>query len=507
MNEKLKEKTLESLNAVLPITLIVLILSIFIIPMDIGTIALFMAGAVMLVIGMGLFQLGAEMSMTPLGEGIGVHFSKTKKLWLIIIVSFVVGLVITIAEPDLQILANQVPSIPNTTLIYTVSIGVGIMLVLAVLRILFRISLSNLLLLLYAVMFIISIFTPSDFVAVSFDAGGVTTGPITVPFILALGVGLASVRSDKNADDDSFGLVAICSAGPILAVLLLGIFYHPGEAAYTPVDIASVSTMQDVAKELAVNIPHYAGEVLASIVPVAIVFLLFQLFTRRFQPRQFIRMIVGFIYTYIGLVLFLCGVNVGFAPVGSLLGKELAAGGWRWLLIPVGMIIGYFIIKAEPAVAVLNRQIEEVTDGAIPGKAMNRCLSIGVSVSVGLSLLRVLTGISIYWILIPGYAIALILSRLVPKIFVGIAFDSGGVASGPMATTFLLPLSMGACEALGGNVMADAFGVIALVAMTPIIAVQIMGLIYARKQKKTNLTSVTDHADEILDLEEEVEYE
>lgn len=501
MNAKLKEKTLESLNSVLPITAIVLVLSIFVVPMDVGTIALFLAGALMLVVGMGFFQLGAEMAMTPLGEGVGAEFSKTRKLWLIAIVSFVVGLVITIAEPDLQVLAEQVPSIPNDVLIYTVSIGVGIMLVLAVLRILFKISLSNLLLVLYLLLFAVSFFVPADFIAVSFDAGGVTTGPITVPFIMALGVGLASVRSDKDAGGDSFGLVAICSVGPILAVLILGMFYNPGSASYTPVSITQVSTMQDVAKELLRSIPHYAGEVLTSILPVVAVFLLFQLFTRRFQRRQFIRMVVGFVYTYIGLVLFLCGVNVGFAPVGSLLGSQLAASSFSWLLVPIGMLIGFYLIKAEPAVAVLNRQVEEVTDGAIPGTAMNRCLSIGVALAVGLSLLRVLTGISIYWIIIPGYAIALILSRLVPKIFVGIAFDSGGVASGPMTTTFLLPLAMGACEALGGNVMADAFGVVALVAMTPLIAVQVMGLVFAHKQKKALRAEAAEGGDEILDLE------
>lgn len=503
MNSKLREKIQESLDAVLPITLIVLFLSIFVVPMEVGVVALFLFGAIMLIVGMGLFQLGAEIAMTPLGEGIGANFSKTRKLWMVILISFVVGVVITIAEPDLQVLANQVPSIPNMTLIITVALGVGLLLVLAVLRILFKLSLSTVLLILYGLILVASIFAPRDFLAVSFDSGGVTTGPITVPFIMALGVGLASIRGDENASDDSFGLVAICSAGPILAVLLLSIFYKPADTAYVPVEIATVITMNDVVKELVRSLPHYAYEVLISILPVAVVFIIFQFATRRFQKREFVRMCIGFVYTYLGLVLFLCGVNVGFAPVGSLLGSELASTSWSWLLIPIGLLIGYYIVKAEPAVQVLNHQVEELTNGSIPGTAMNRSLSLGVAASVGISMLRVITGIPIYWILIPGYVIALVLSRIVPKIFVGIAFDSGGVASGPMTTTFLLPLAMGACDALGGNMMADAFGVVAMVAMTPLIAVQLMGLVFVFRKKKADQASVDDESDEILDLEED----
>lgn len=500
MHEKLKEKTLESFSAVLPITGIVLLLSILLVPMEIGTVAMFLVGAVMLVIGMGFFQLGAEMAMTPLGEGIGAQVSKSKRILIIVLIAFAMGTVITIAEPDLQVLANQVPSIPNNVLIWTVAIGVGVFLAAAVLRILFKINLSTMLMVLYGILFAVSFFTPKSFLSVAFDAGGVTTGPITVPFIMAMGVGLASVRSDKNAASDSFGLVALSSVGPILAVMLLGIFYNPQGAAYTPVEIARVVTTQDVVREFMRGLPHYAKEVLMSLAPIAAVFLIFQFSTRRYQRKQRIRIVMGFIYTYIGLVLFLCGVNVGFAPVGSILGGELAAGSFKWLLIPIGMLIGYFIVKAEPAIQVLNRQVEDVTNGSITASAMNSCLSIGVSVSVGLAMLRVITGINIYWIVIPGYAIALILSRFVPKIFVGIAFDSGGVASGPMTSTFLLPLCIGACEALGGNVMTDAFGVVALVAMTPLIAVQIMGLVYHIKEKKgkTAPVAIDEDVNDIL---------
>ena len=507
MNPKLREKTLESLAAVLPITGIMLIISIFLVPMEIGTMVMFLTGAVLLIFGMGFFQLGAEMSMTPIGEGIGVQISKTKKIIWIILIGFIMGVIITISEPDLQVLAEQVPAIPNLILILTVAIGVGIFLAIAIVRIKSGISLSLLLIIFYAELIVISFFVPDNFVAVAFDSGGVTTGPMTVPFIMAMGIGLASVRSDKNSQSDSFGLVALSSIGPILAVLILGCFFRPTESVYEAIDVASIITTRDVVKVFVFELPHYCGEVFASLLPIFAVFFIFQIATRRYHKRQILRIIIGLFYTYLGLVLFLCGVNVGFAPVGELLGEKLASLSYNWILVPIGMIIGYFIVKAEPAIQVLNHQVENVTDGAISVKAMNRSMSIGVAISIGLAMLRILLNISIYWIIIPGYILALLMSRFVPKIFVGIAFDSGGVASGPMTSTFLLPLSIGACQAVGGDLMTNAFGVVALVALTPLIAIQIMGLIYRIKtdklqKKAVQHNGVTDDCDEIVDFEE-----
>lgn len=505
MNVKLKEKIRESLSAVLPITGIVLMLSIFVIPMELGSVVMFLTGALMLIVGMGFFQLGAEMAMTPLGEGVGVQISKMKKLLTVMLTGFLMGVIITVSEPDLQVLAGQVPSVPNMVLIMTVAVGVGLFLALAIVRIRYKISLSMLLIVCYLALILVSMFVPKEFLAVAFDSGGVTTGPMTVPFIMAMGVGLASVRSDKNAANDSFGLVALSSVGPILAVLILGCFFKPTEAAYTLTDVATVVTTQDVARVFAQGLPLYAREVLLSLVPILWVFLIFQWLTHRYHGLQIKRIIVGFGYTYIGLVLFLCGANVGFAPVGAYLGKELAGLSLRWILVPIGALIGYYIVKAEPAIQVLNHQVEAVTNGAISVKMMNRCMQIGVAASVGLAMLRVLTGISIQWFVIPGYIIALVLSRLVPDIFIGIAFDSGGVASGPMTSTFLLPLSIGVCEALGGNLMTDAFGVVALVALTPLIAIQLMGLVYKLKTAKRTQTvpaAIADDCDMIVDLEE-----
>lgn len=503
MIENLKEKTREALASVLPITGIVLILSILIVPMEIGTLALFLTGAVFLIVGMGFFQLGAEMAMTPLGQGVGARLVKGKSLLIVAGICFLMGAVITISEPDLQVLANQVASIPNAVLIWTVAAGVGIFTVAAVLRILFHVSLAKMLTVLYILLFILSIFSPSEFVAVAFDAGGVTTGPMTVPFIMAIGIGLSSARSDKDGQKDSFGFIALCSIGPIMMVMLLGIFYHPTDAAYTAVEVTEVETTRDVARIFIQSLPQYTEEVLISILPVAGVFLLFQLFTRHFHRRQIIRMCVGMLYTVIGLILFLAGVNVGFAPVGNLLGSGITSGIYKWLLIPIGMLIGYYIVKAEPAVQVLNHQVEELTGGTVSHTMMNIALSIGVSAAVGISMMRVLTGLSIYWIIIPGYAAALVLSRFVPPVFVGIAFDSGGVASGPMTSTFLLPLAMGACTALGGNVVTDAFGIVALVALAPLIAIQVMGIVYSLKMRGDTVPSRDLSDDIIVELEED----
>lgn len=317
MNPKLKEKTMESLSAVLPITGIVLLISIFLVPMELGSLVMFVTGAIMLILGMGFFQLGAEMSMTPIGEGIGVQISRTRKIVFVLLIGFVMGAIITISEPDLQVLAEQVPSVPNRVLILTVAVGVGLFLALAIVRIKFQIDLSKMLIVLYGLLIGASFLVPKEFLAVAFDSGGVTTGPMTVPFIMAMGIGLASRRTDKNSASDSFGLVALSSIGPILAVLVLGCFYKPTQAVYSQGDVATVLTTRDVVRVFGRSIPTYAKEVLVSLLPIAAVFVIFQLLTRRYHRRQLKRIAVGLVYTYAGLVLFLCGVNVGFAPVGS----------------------------------------------------------------------------------------------------------------------------------------------------------------------------------------------
>lgn len=495
---KLKEKISEALSSVLPITCIVFLLSITITPMPIGTVLLFVLGAVLLVVGMGFFSLGADMSMMPMGDGIGNALVSSGKKVIMFMITFAIGFIVTIAEPDLTVLAHQVPGIPDRVLIWTVACGVGLFLMLSWIRIVFRVDLKYLLIFFYIVVFVLAFFSMDSFMAVAFDSGGVTTGPITVPFIMALGVGMANVRN-AHAEEDSFGLVALGSIGPILAVLILGIVYHPKGAAYTPFEMIHVETTKDVVKTFLAEMPRYVWEVSKALLPILGFFILFQAITRYFKKKSVIKILVGTLYTYVGLILFLCGVNVGFMPAGYFIGSEIAALSYNWVLVPIGMVIGFYIVKAEPAVHVLNRQVEEVSSGAISSRGMLYSLSVGVGISLGIAMLRVLTGISIMYFLIPGYLIALLLSFFVPKVFTGIAFDSGGVASGPMTATFLLPLAMGACESLGGDVMMDAFGIVAMVAMTPLVTIQILGLMMRRKKKAVSLTQ---EEDEILAFEE-----
>lgn len=484
LNKKFREKMTETLKAVLPILAIVVLLCFTITPIPTSVMMTFMVGAVLLIVGMLFFNVGVELSMTPMGERAGSVITRSKNLFLIIIIAFVLGFIITISEPDLQVLAEQVPSVPNLVLILSVALGVAVFLVFAMLRMLFGIALSHLLVVFYVIVFILAMFVPGDFLAVAFDSGGVTTGPMTVPFIMSFGIGVAAIRSDKHAENDSFGLVSMCSIGPILAVLILGLIYNPEQTEHVSDSIPMVNDTVELWSLFAAGFPTYIGEIAISLLPIVLFFGLLQLITRDLNKRTLIKILIGLVYTYIGLVLFLTGVNVGFMPAGNYLGQAMAKLPYVWIIVPIGAIIGYFIVLAEPAVFVLTKQVEEITSGAISAKSMKNSLSIGVAVSVGLAMLRVLTGISIIYMLIPGYLIALVLTFFVPKIFTAIAFDSGGVASGPMTATFLLPFAMGACEALGGNIITDAFGIVAMVAMTPLITIQIMGLIFKIKERK-----------------------
>ncbi|HBU12379.1 MAG TPA: DUF1538 domain-containing protein [Clostridiales bacterium] len=505
MNRNLEAKIKESLTSVLPITAIVLVLHFTITPMPLGTLALFLMGAFFLIVGMGLFTLGADLAMMPMGETIGSELTKSRKLLLLIAASFILGLVITVAEPDLQVLADQVPAIPNMTLILAVAVGVGIFLVLALLRIVFQKSLRLLLILFYIAIFVIAIFASGDFLTVAFDSGGVTTGPITVPFILALGIGVAAVRGGKSSRDDSFGLVAVCSVGPILAVLILDMVFKTGGASYEEIAPVAVHNIVDLLDAFGSGFKEYFMEVGIALAPIVVFFFIFQIFVLKLPKTHIIKMIVGIGYTYLGLVLFLTGVNVGFLPVGNYIGAQVGALSYSWILIPLGAIMGFFMVMAEPAVHVLNKQVEEITVGAITRRSMLFSLSVGVAVSVALAMIRVVTGLSIWWFILPGYALALVLSFFVPKVFTAIAFDSGGVASGPMTATFMLPFAMGACASLGGNIMTDAFGLVALVAMTPLITIQWLGLMYRLKLKKQGEESeavavLMEDDEEIIDL-------
>ncbi len=495
----------ESLRSVLPIAAIVLILSVSLTPLNSGVLVLFLFGTLLLIAGMSFFTIGSEISMEPLGEGIGISLNKSKKIIIPFIICFILGVLITMAEPDLQVLAEQVPSIPNMLLIICVAVGVGIFLAISLIRSKKNISLVKLLMIFYILIIILAFFAPSDFVPTAFDSGGVTTGPITVPFIMALGAGLATIKSGKKSGENSFGLVALCSIGPILSVLILSICFNP-QSHTSAEELPEVFTTLEAFLLFSNAIPRFAEEVFVAFIPIVGMFIVFQLITKRFHRHWVAKISVGLIYTYVGLVLFLTGANIGFMPAGKLIGASIAAGNRSYLLIPIGMLMGYFVVSAEPAVHSLKKQVSEVTNGAISQKSVAVALSVGVSISVGISMLRILTGISILPFLIAGYTISLVISFFVPRIYTGIAFDSGGVASGPMTSTFMLPFATGACEAIGGNIMTDAFGIVAMIAMTPLITIQILGLggnIHRRNMLKKAHAEFSLVADDIIYFDEE----
>ena len=506
MNKIFIEKTMRAFSSVLPITVIMLVISVVFVPMPVGTVMMFLGGAVLLILGMGFFTLGIDMSMRPMGEGIGVHLTKGAKLTLVIIVSFILGVVITITEPDLQVLAKQVPSIPSLPLILTVAAGVGVLLIVGVLRSFLRVKLSILLIIFYLLLFALSAFTKKNIVPIAFESGAIATGPIAVPFILALSLGLTALRSDKDSLDDSFGMVALALIGPIVAMLILGFFYEPASVNITTEITLNIETSRDVVRYFAIEMPKYIKEVSLAMGCVVLCFVIFQLISRRFHRHQLGRIAVGFFYTLTGLILFLTGVNVGFSPVALLVGSELASTSINWILIPIGTVIGYFLVAAEPDVYILNKQVEEISEGAITSKMMYRGLAVGMALAMAITMTRILLGIPLLWILIPGYVIALILSFFVPKIFTGIAFDSGAVCSGPISVTFLLPMALGVAEGFGKDIMVYGIGVIAIVALTPPVVVQIMGLVYQVKTREAAILTeaetaniITVAAGEIID--------
>ncbi len=482
-NKVLITKLQESINSVLPIGIIVCILAFLAAPVATDAMLSFLVGSVLLIIGLSIFMYGSDNSMVVIGQQLGSTLTKSRNIAIILAVSFLIGVIITMAEPDLQVLSGNVSHIDSFVLIFTVSVGVGIFLVLCMLRILFGISLRWMLIIFYGIILVLAFLSDPDYISVAFDSGGVTTGPMTAPFIIAMGVGVSAIRSDQNAEDDSFGLVALCSIGPVLAVLLLGFFY-PGEASEIASEAARrYSDTVDLGFAYIKSIPIFMKEVFTALAPILVIFLVFQVLAFHLKKEAFIKIIAGIVFTYIGLVLFLLGANLGFSALGQLLGQTMAGGWTRYLLIPIYALIGWFVVSAEPAVHVLTRQVEEISAGAVSSRAMLTSLQFAIAFAMALSMIRVLTGISILWIVVPGYLIALGLSFFVPPIFTAIAFDSGGVASGPMSATFMLPFAIGVCKAVGGRILTEAFGTVALVAMMPLITVQIMGVRYVLSRR------------------------
>lgn len=471
-------KIKEALVSVLPVTLIVIVLNFTpLINLSIIELIIFIVSAFLLIVGIGLFNLGADLAMTPMGEYVGLGLSKSKKLLLLIAVCFALGFFITIAEPDLTVLAKQVEEVLNgTLLIIFVGLGVGLFLILGVLKIVFKRQLASMLMFFYMLLFaicsIVIINGNEAFLPLSFDSGGVTTGPITVPFIMALGVGIAATIGGKRANENSFGLIALCSVGPILAVMVMGIFVD-GNIDYEIPEAYKINN--DLLKSIFETLFSVTKEVTLALGLVVLFFFIINLIFLKLPKKKIIQILFGVLFTYLGLIIFLTSVNIGFMPIGYKMGEQLSK--YPVILAILGFIIGMVVVLAEPAVHVLNKQVEEITSGTVTKKSMLLALSIGVGISICLSMIRIIFDFSILYYLIPGYFISLGLSFFVPRMYTAIAFDSGGVASGPLTSTFILPFAVGACVTLLGqdSIMSNAFGIVSMVALTPLITIQVLG--------------------------------
>lgn len=480
MKRILNDKLNEAVLSIIPVMIIMLIIGFFL-SFNFVTMISILISTLLLILGVTMFTLGADLSMMEIGKTISSSLLKSRKVWIILLVSFIVGIVITVAEPDLKVLASQMTAIDSGVLIMSVGIGVGLFLSVSAARIIYQVSLKKIVAFFYGILIFLVFLSKDEIIPLAFDSGGVTTGPMSVPFILAMGIGFAASRSRTNSSNDSFGLIALCSIGPILTVLLLGLFMN-SDLTYTYNISSEVINYNSLILSYFHEIVPIFKEVLMSLLPILGVFIVFCLVTRNVSKRQLFKVMVGLPLTLIGLTLFFIGVNIGYLPVAYLIGINLYKK-VKYLLVPIGMLIGFVIVKAEPAVAVLTEQIEKLTEGSIKKKIVINTIAIGVSMAVGLSIYRVVSGVSINGFLVVGYIISIILMYFTPDIFTMVAFDSGGAVTGPMTTSFLLPLIIGICYAGDGNVLTDAFGLVACVAMSPLLTIQVLGIIYKQKSK------------------------
>ena len=496
MKESIKGKLKESIFSILPI-MIIMILVALLLNFNIVTIISILMSTLLLIIGICLFTYGADISMIEIGKSISSSLVKTKKPILIALITLIVGIVITVAEPDLKVLADQMTAINNTTLILCVGFGVGLFLSMASLRIIYQIDLKIFIVVFYGLILLLMFLVDQRMIPVAFDSGGVTTGPMSVPFIIAMGIGFSRSRSRKESKDDSFGLVAMCSIGPILIVLLFSLLIR-GDINYQYNLVTENQNFNELYLSYLKEIWPTLKEVSLSLLPILALFIIFNLITKNIKKNKLKTIFMGLIITFIGLSLFFVGVNAGYMKIAYLIGTRMFAN-YEFLLIPLGILIGLVIVKAEPAVAVLTSQIEKITQGSVSKKLVNNIIAIGVALAISISIVRVLTGVQIVYFLLVGYIIAILLMFVTPKIFTMIAFDSGGAVSGPMTTSFLLPLLIGICYQKGGNVMTDAFGLVALVALSPLITIQLFGLIYSIKSKR--LIDVTTIDESIVEYD------
>ena len=494
MLRKLYDDFKESVSSVIPITLLVLVISFFI-GISSENIISFAISSVLLILGITLFTFGADLSMVIIGDRIGDVLIRSRKLHYILFSALLIGFVITIAEPDLMVLASQLTSIPNLLIITLISFGVGLFLMIAFYRIIKGIPINMIIFISYLIILLLICFTPSSFLAISFDAGGVTTGPMGVPLLVAMGYGFTKLRSDKKARNDTFGLVGLASIGPIIFILILGLVFNV-DSVY---DTSVFTTNGSIIFQYLDAFYHSFIEIIIALTPILFVFLIFELFNNTLSDYDMRKVILGLIASLLGLTFFLTGANVGYMKIGYMLGSLFVEKELGFYLIILGMAIGYLIVKAEPAVKVLVEQISDLTEGSISKNVVNTCLSVGTCLAVFISLIRVFKGISILYFIVPGYIIALILAFITPDIFTAVAFDSGGAASGPLTSSFLLPICIGACMMVGGNILTDAFGILGMVSLSPLIVIQGLGVIYKVKMKKHHLRMVKGLDEEIIE--------
>lgn len=487
MKKLIGEKFKDSLSAVLPVSVIVLLLLVGFFKIDLGNTLMFVFAALCLIIGIAIYNLGIDLSLSRVGEKIGASITKRQKIWLFVFFGLILGFLITVAEPNLSVLSVQT-GIDRWVLIVSIGIGIGVFLVIALLRIVFQVPIKYILLAGYGVVFILGIFLPEKFVPMAFESGGVTTGPLTVPFIMAIGVGVAYIRGDKGSQDDNFGLIGTSLIGAIIAVMILGLIYNSqGKLDGLTAEASTlheINSVDDFFRIVSNEALIHLKEVALALLPMLLLYLVMHFIFFKDAPRVVFAIIGGFIATYIGLTIFLIGANTGFLAIGGYLGTTLANYN-KWILPPLALVLGTVIVLAEPSVSTLKNQVRDVTDGAISNKTLMAFIAVGVGISVSLAMLRAVTGISIWWIVLPAYAISLGLTFVVPKLFTAIAFDSGAIVSGPLAAAFLLPMAIGAATAVGGDVFTDAIGIVAFVAMAPPLSIQLLGLIYKFKERVT----------------------
>lgn len=485
----IQDKFKETLISVCPVVILVVALHFLAAPLETPVLARFLLGSVLVILGLTVFLIGVEIAISPLGNAIGSMLAQRRSLALLLAGGLVLGFVTSVAEPDLAVLADQIQTatggeLSSATILIVVAAGIGVMLALALARIVFQVSLRNLLLVIYLAIGALCLAAPRDFLGIAFDSGGATTGSMTVPFVLALGMGVSAAGAGTKSEEDSFGLIGIASGGPMIAVLTMALVsgLDRVQGAETQAAAVEASIWAPFAAELA----HEAASVLVALAPLFIITLILQKTSLHLGRRAFSRILKGFVYTWLGFVVFMAGVNAGFMDAGRDLGTALAGRSLALNLL-VAAVIGCVVILAEPSVHVLTAQISDITSGAIRSGAVLVSFAAGVSAAIVLSVLRLRLSWPLWILLAAGYGMVLVLSRFTPALFVGIAFDSGGVASGPMTATFVLAFAQGIAQACGAGAV-EAFGVIALVALTPLISLQIFGLVYGHLLHKKEMS-------------------